>query len=233
MTKKSVTFYFVEESSSSNEFINFKNINFHFSFPVDAIKIDLPRTFPDNIFFEGIKHKLLNILLAYAQHNKEIGYCQGLNYIAGMHLMLLKWNKISIALHFLIHRLNSNCNQKRRMVILAAESIDWIYSSRVSHENNDRPDHGHRCAAPIAWGASAKCLQASRLLWFANGCDCHQVVYLSIRRSIAYWDGIAHLGLPIFGGKQGTFEVIELCQRHQYWISISFHFRFSFASASH
>lgn len=50
---------------------------------VDAIKIDLPRTFPDNIFFEGIKYKLLNILMAYAQHNKEIGYCQGLNYIAG------------------------------------------------------------------------------------------------------------------------------------------------------
>lgn len=52
-------------------------------FPVEAIRIDLPRTFPENVFFENIRTPLFNVLVAYANHNKEIGYCQGLNYIAG------------------------------------------------------------------------------------------------------------------------------------------------------
>lgn len=32
---------------------------------------------------ESIKFKLFNVLIAYATHNKDVGYCQGLNYIAG------------------------------------------------------------------------------------------------------------------------------------------------------
>lgn len=64
--------------------------------PVDAIRIDLPRTFPENVFFENIRTPLFNVLVAYANHNKEIGYCQGLNYIAGkrstsMNLPSLLW----------------------------------------------------------------------------------------------------------------------------------------------
>ncbi|XP_055384894.1 growth hormone-regulated TBC protein 1-A [Condylostylus longicornis] len=50
----------------------------------DSILIDLPRTFPDNIYFETKKTKLFNVLMAYAHHNREVGYCQGLNYIAGL-----------------------------------------------------------------------------------------------------------------------------------------------------
>ena len=50
---------------------------------IDVITIDLPRTFPDNIYFETKKERLFNILIAYAHHNREVGYCQGLNYIAG------------------------------------------------------------------------------------------------------------------------------------------------------
>lgn len=45
----------------------------------DVIKTDLPRTFPDNIFFnntENQQHQLFNILLAFAHHNKTVGYCQ-------------------------------------------------------------------------------------------------------------------------------------------------------------
>lgn len=50
---------------------------------MDAIRIDLPRTFPENVFFENIRTPLFNVLVAYANHNKDVGYCQGLNYIAG------------------------------------------------------------------------------------------------------------------------------------------------------
>lgn len=50
----------------------------------DQIKVDLPRTFPDNIFFDQYKASLFNVLISYSLHNKDVGYCQGLNYIAGM-----------------------------------------------------------------------------------------------------------------------------------------------------
>lgn len=53
---------------------------------VDLVKTDLPRTFPDNIYFtKEANHQthLFNILIAYAHNNRVVGYCQGLNYIAG------------------------------------------------------------------------------------------------------------------------------------------------------
>ncbi|XP_055645099.1 growth hormone-regulated TBC protein 1-A isoform X1 [Toxorhynchites rutilus septentrionalis] len=56
----------------------------------DQIKIDLPRTFPDNIHFDEYKLGLYNVLITYAHHNKSVGYCQGLNYIAGLILIVTK-----------------------------------------------------------------------------------------------------------------------------------------------
>ncbi|GLV41395.1 uncharacterized protein CBL_06625 [Carabus blaptoides fortunei] len=60
---------------------------------VDTIKTDIPRTFPDNIFFNNsieLPEQLYNVLLAYAHHNTEVGYCQGLNYIVGLLLLATK-----------------------------------------------------------------------------------------------------------------------------------------------
>ncbi|XP_046616762.1 growth hormone-regulated TBC protein 1-A-like isoform X1 [Neodiprion virginianus] len=59
----------------------------------EIIKTDLPRTFPDNIFYNNIEnqqHQLYNVLLAFAHQNKRVGYCQGLNYIAGLLLLVTK-----------------------------------------------------------------------------------------------------------------------------------------------
>ncbi|CAB0044748.1 unnamed protein product [Trichogramma brassicae] len=59
----------------------------------ENIRIDLPRTFPDNIFFNNTdlhQRQLYNILLAFAHQNQEVGYCQGLNYIAGLLLLVTK-----------------------------------------------------------------------------------------------------------------------------------------------
>ncbi|XP_020709202.2 growth hormone-regulated TBC protein 1-A [Athalia rosae] len=59
----------------------------------EIIKTDLPRTFPDNIFYnntENQQHQLYNVLLAFAHQNQTVGYCQGLNYIAGLLLLVTK-----------------------------------------------------------------------------------------------------------------------------------------------
>ena len=45
----------------------------------EIIRTDLPRTFPDNIFFNNTKAyqlQLYNILLAFAHQNRDVGYCQ-------------------------------------------------------------------------------------------------------------------------------------------------------------
>ncbi|PAA93776.1 hypothetical protein BOX15_Mlig002084g3 [Macrostomum lignano] len=57
------------------------------------ISLDLLRTMPTNIQFdsndsEGIQ-KLQEILQAFCIHNPAIGYCQGMNFLAGMGLLFL------------------------------------------------------------------------------------------------------------------------------------------------
>lgn len=47
---------------------------------VNTIKTDIPRTFPDNIYFGdhsgGKKTDLFNVLIAFACRIPEVGYCQ-------------------------------------------------------------------------------------------------------------------------------------------------------------
>lgn len=55
----------------------------------DQIKTDLPRTFPNNTNFDptsptSYQTQLYNILKAFANNNPTIGYCQGINYVAGL-----------------------------------------------------------------------------------------------------------------------------------------------------
>ncbi|XP_029936426.1 growth hormone-regulated TBC protein 1-A-like [Myripristis murdjan] len=61
----------------------------------ETINADMHRTFPDNIFFKNnaescLQGSLYNVLLAYGHHNKEVGYCQGMNFIAGYLIIITK-----------------------------------------------------------------------------------------------------------------------------------------------
>uniref|UniRef100_A0AAY4EW15 Rab-GAP TBC domain-containing protein n=1 Tax=Denticeps clupeoides TaxID=299321 RepID=A0AAY4EW15_9TELE len=62
---------------------------------VDTIRTDLHRTFPDNVQFRRtaepcLQSPLYNVLLAYGHHNKAVGYCQGMNFIAGYLIIIVK-----------------------------------------------------------------------------------------------------------------------------------------------
>lgn len=53
----------------------------------EQIDLDLRRTFTDEEGFaadQRIQKTMMNILLAYAKRNTSVGYCQGMNYLAGM-----------------------------------------------------------------------------------------------------------------------------------------------------
>ncbi|XP_056320981.1 growth hormone-regulated TBC protein 1b [Danio aesculapii] len=61
----------------------------------EVIHADMHRTFPDNIQFHDssqscLQKALFNVLLAYGHHNKDVGYCQGMNFIAGYLLIITK-----------------------------------------------------------------------------------------------------------------------------------------------
>ena len=53
------------------------------------IEKDLDRTFPDHDHFrrDGGEAALHRVLTAYAIHNSDVGYCQGLNFVAGVLLL--------------------------------------------------------------------------------------------------------------------------------------------------
>ncbi|XP_038557125.1 growth hormone-regulated TBC protein 1-A isoform X1 [Micropterus salmoides] len=62
---------------------------------VETICTDLNRTFPDNIQFRKtsnpcLQKPLYSVLLAYGHHNPTVGYCQGMNFIAGYLLIITK-----------------------------------------------------------------------------------------------------------------------------------------------
>ncbi|EEP75483.1 conserved hypothetical protein [Uncinocarpus reesii 1704] len=55
------------------------------------IQMDIHRTLTDNVFFRkgpGVA-KLEEVLLAYSRRNPEVGYCQGMNLIAGSLLLIM------------------------------------------------------------------------------------------------------------------------------------------------
>lgn len=62
----------------------------------ETIRLDLHRTFPDNIHFrssddfETLQVPLYNILKCIALKNPQVGYCQGLNFVTGLLLLIIK-----------------------------------------------------------------------------------------------------------------------------------------------
>lgn len=60
---------------------------------LDTIDLDLHRTFPENIYFttsDGLRQPLRNVLSAVCHKNQDQGYCQGLNFIVGLLLLIVK-----------------------------------------------------------------------------------------------------------------------------------------------
>ncbi|XP_052776257.1 TBC1 domain family member 2B-like [Mya arenaria] len=77
---------------------------------IKQIELDLLRTLPDNRHYETIESegilKLRRVLLAFSEHDSQIGYCQGLNRLAAIALLFLSeedafWCLVAIVDHLL------------------------------------------------------------------------------------------------------------------------------------
>jgi len=55
------------------------------------IELDLPRTFPDNIWFntDKVQNSLRRVLHAYTWFKPDVGYCQAMNFLAAMMLFFI------------------------------------------------------------------------------------------------------------------------------------------------
>jgi Rab-GTPase-TBC domain len=70
-----------------------------------GIAKDVPRSFPEYVFFEDAANRanLERVLLAYAASDPEVGYCQGLNFLAGCILLYApKPDEAFATLHLLL-----------------------------------------------------------------------------------------------------------------------------------
>jgi len=59
------------------------------------IDLDCPRTFPNNTWVQSDvgQVSLQRVLYAFAGENRSIGYCQGMNYVAAMLLLVLEYDE--------------------------------------------------------------------------------------------------------------------------------------------
>lgn len=149
---------------------------------VDAIRIDLPRTFPENIFFESIRTPLFNVLIAYANHNKEIGYCQGLNYIAGLILLVTKNEEWTFwLLKVLVEKIISSYHTKTMVGLITDIAVlRELLMERVP----DVCEHLERCGLPCA---------VITTKWFI----CMFAEVLPIETVLRIWDCLFHEGSKV------------------------------------
>lgn len=100
----------------------------------ESIERDLHRTFPDNIHFKpdqvsnpGIETPLLSslrrVLQAFAIYRPQIGYCQSLNFLAGLLLLFLPEEKT----FWMLHMITTNYLPGTHEISLEGANVDlWV-----------------------------------------------------------------------------------------------------------
>uniref|UniRef100_A0A8C5ID24 TBC1 domain family member 4 n=1 Tax=Gouania willdenowi TaxID=441366 RepID=A0A8C5ID24_GOUWI len=100
-----------------------------------AILIDLGRTFPTHPYFQAQlgagQLSLYNILKAYSLLDPEVGYCQGLSFIAGVLLLHMGEEDAFNMLKFLMYDVGLRKQYRPDMIIL---QIQMYQLSRLLHD---------------------------------------------------------------------------------------------------
>ncbi|XP_055981526.1 TBC1 domain family member 1 isoform X3 [Sorex fumeus] len=108
-----------------------------------AILIDLGRTFPTHPYFSAQlgagQLSLYNILKAYSLLDQEVGYCQGLSFVAGILLLHMGEEEAFHMLKFLMFDMGLRKQYRPDMIIL---QIQMYQLSRLLHDYH-RDLHGH------------------------------------------------------------------------------------------
>lgn len=111
-----------------------------------AILIDLGRTFPNHPYFSAPlgagQLSLFNLLKAYSLLDKEVGYCQGLSFIAGVLLLHMEEDRAFDLLKHILFTLRFRHQFKPDMIAL---QIQMYQLSRLIHDQHrDLYEHFER-----------------------------------------------------------------------------------------
>lgn len=88
------------------------------------------------------------MLIAYANHNKEIGYCQGLNYIAGLILLVTKNEEWTFwLLKVLVEKIISSYHTKTMTGLITDIAV---LRELLMERAPDVCEHLERCGLPCA-----------------------------------------------------------------------------------
>ncbi|XP_054709766.1 TBC1 domain family member 1-like [Uloborus diversus] len=117
-----------------------------------AISCDIGRTFPDHPFFKQTlgsgQLALYNVLKAYSLSDTEVGYCQGLGFIAGIFLLHMKEFHAFSMMRFIMFNLGIRRLYKEELV---AFQVQMYQLSRLLHDNHkDLYDHFDKFDIPPA-----------------------------------------------------------------------------------
>ncbi|XP_041940717.1 TBC1 domain family member 1 isoform X6 [Alosa sapidissima] len=100
-----------------------------------AILIDLGRTFPTHPYFStqlgAGQLSLYNLLKAYSLLDPEVGYCQGLSFVAGVLLLHMSEEEAFTLLKFLMYDMGLRKQYRPDMIIL---QIQMYQLSRLLHD---------------------------------------------------------------------------------------------------
>ncbi|XP_039601275.1 TBC1 domain family member 4 isoform X1 [Polypterus senegalus] len=123
--------------------ISYKDLLKQLTAQQHAILVDLGRTFPTHQYFStqlgAGQLSLFNLLKAYSLLDKEVGYCQGISFVAGVLLLHMSEHQAFEMLKFLMYDLGFRKQYKPDMISL---QIQMYQLSRLLHDyHRDLYDH--------------------------------------------------------------------------------------------
>lgn len=180
---------------------------------VEAIKIDLPRTFPENIVFGRYRWPLFNVLIASATYNPDIGYCQGLNYIAGkknfIYFCAYFYMVLQIMHIFLFARSFTASYKEWRTNVLVTESSNPRYNKRLLHKNNVRTHWWYFNIRTSSQSTCSRIMPAHRQIRHDFNHSYNKMVHLLALRGIASRNNSTRMGLSVLRRKKGIFIQLD------------------------
>lgn len=118
-------------------------------FIVQSFQFDLPRTFPGHpALDERGRNSLRRLLIAYARHNPDVGYCQAMNFFAGILLLMMPEENAFWALVGLIDEYFDGCYSQE---MIESQVDQLVFEELVRERFPKLVNHLDYLGMQVAW----------------------------------------------------------------------------------